>query len=89
MEWQTGLPPEPGWYVVEADHLASLKVRAFGKDGQWWTALGRGNGEDGWMTSPGGYRWVGPALHVDEDQPSVAEALAILTEQEDNAQDAE
>jgi hypothetical protein len=63
-------PALPGWYVVNAEHLGvEPKIRAFGRDGLWWIPLGRGNGLDGWMTAPRGYRWHGPIADIDSPQP--------------------
>lgn len=71
LDWQPAepLPTLPGWYEVRADHLTERSVRASGRDGRWWTALGKGNGDDGWMTSPDGYEWRGPLADVDADPP--------------------
>ena len=74
-------PTEPGWYVVTAPHLKEPMVRAFGKDGQWWIPLGRGDGMDGWMTAPEGYKWFGPIADVDATQPFLSATSAAQPEQ--------
>jgi hypothetical protein len=70
----SSLPAEPGWYVVKAAHLDGPRVRAFGRDGLWWTPLGRGDGQDGWISSPRGYEWFGPIAGLDERQPFLPDA---------------
>lgn len=62
-------PTKPGWYVVLPPDFDEPKVRAFGKDGQWWIPLGKGNGDDGWMSGREYQNWVGPIADIDDRQP--------------------
>lgn len=64
-----GRPTKPGWYVVLPPDFDGPTVRAFGKDGQWWIPLGKGNGDDGWMTGREYANWVGPIADIDAAQP--------------------
>lgn len=62
-------PTEPGWYVVLPPDFDTPTVRAFGRDRQWWIPLGKGNGEEGWMTGRPYKNWVGPIADIDAEQP--------------------
>ncbi len=62
-------PTEPGWYVVLPPDFDKPTIRAFGKDHQWWIPLGKGNGEDGWVTGRPYKNWVGPIATIDDEQP--------------------
>lgn len=65
-------PTEPGWYVVLPPDFDEPTVRAFGKDGQWWIPLGKGNGDEGWMVGREYVNWVGPIADIADDQPFLA-----------------
>jgi hypothetical protein len=62
-------PTKPGWYVVLEPDFDQPTVRAFGKDGLWWIPLGRGNGDDGWMSGRAYKNWVGPIASIEDEQP--------------------
>lgn len=68
----SAVPTEPGWYVVLPPDFDEPTVRAFGKDGQWWIPLGRGDGADGWMSGREYKNWVGPIADIDASQPFLA-----------------
>lgn len=57
-------PTRRGWYECRARDdrwKGKTQWRAWGR-GMWWIPLGRGDGSDGWLSSPMGiYRWRGPA----------------------------
>jgi hypothetical protein len=62
-------PTKTGWYVVLEPDFDQPTVRAFGKDGLWWIPLGRGNGDDGWMSGRAYKNWVGPIASIEDEQP--------------------
>lgn len=72
-------PTEPGWYVVLPPDFDVPTVRAFGKDKQWWIPLGRGNGQDGWMSGREYQNWVGPIAPIDDAQPFHGQAPDAAT----------
>lgn len=71
---QARRPTVPGWYVVLPPDFDSPTVRAFGKDGRWWIPLGRGDGDDGWMTGHDYENFVGPIADIDAPQPFLVKA---------------
>ena len=81
--FNNGDPPCDGWYLVEADHFDSPRLRAYG-NGMWWTDLGRGDGLDGWLGhhSDPGYRWAGPVCDVMNPKPTIDDAYAALAAKE-------
>lgn len=60
-------PSKRGWYECKArDNRwnGGTRWRAWGR-GMWWIPLGKGDGSDGWLSSPMGlYKWRGPARDI-------------------------
>ena len=78
--FRKGEPRRKGWYIVQMqDDHSDIRIRAWGS-GMWWTDMGRGNGKDGWVGSPGGrpYLWLGPCGDVMKDKPSYPQAVRNL-----------
>ena len=67
-------PSRRGWYECKARDGrwgGMTKWRAWGR-GMWWIPLGKGDGSDGWLSSPMGiYQWRGPAHDLMGPPPNV------------------
>ena len=73
-------PTRRGWYECKARDdrwNGQTQWRAWGR-GMWWIPLGKGDGSDGWLSSPMRiYQWRGPAHDVMGPPPNARTELRL------------